>query len=38
MDVIIGNSNGVSKYMNSKLNLPIKTIYPIIKYKKIKKI
>ncbi len=36
-DVIIGNSNGVSKYMNSKLNLPIKTIYPIIKYKKIKK-
>ena len=35
--MIIGNSNGVSKYMNSKLNLPIKTIYPIIKYKKIKK-
>jgi len=36
-NIIIGNSYGVSSFINSKLNLPVKTIYPIINFKKIKK-
>jgi len=36
-DIIIGNSFGVSSFIESRLNLPVQTLYPIINFRKIKK-